>query len=173
MKNEWNLIRFIASSRVMLIICLPIIMLALLFKLSEKSKFKFLLLSFLLLGYLWLNIIVVLIRAFDNTFKGGIKIRKVILLFLMSVLIYSLVYYAIDNYYNNAFYESDEYKKDKNIKDHPILKYFDMIFFTSNIMATLGYNVDITPRNRIIKVVVIGQCFTSIFLLVVLFSRIV
>ena len=155
MKNEWTLIRFIASSRVMLIICLPIIILALLFKLSEKSKFKFLLLSFLLLGYLWLNVIVVLIRAFDNTFKGGIKIRKVILLFLMSVLIYSYVYYAIDNYYNNAFYESDEYKKDKNI------------------MATLGYNVDITPRNRITKAVVIGQCFTSIFLLVVLFSRIV
>ena len=83
------------------------------------------------------------------------------------------MYYAVDNYYDNSFYESDEYKKDKNNGSHPILQYFDMIFFASNIMATLGYNVDITPRNRIIKGLVIAQCFTSIFLLICLFSRVV
>ena len=116
MKNEWNLGRFLASSRVMLIIFMPTIMIALMVKLPEKSKLGFLLLSFILLMYLWLNIIIVLFRAFDNSFKGGVKLRKIILLFIISVLIYSLVYYAVDNYYDDAFYESVEYKKDKNRK---------------------------------------------------------
>jgi hypothetical protein len=171
--NEWTILRVIASSRIILFLFSVIILLTLGFKLPDKNKLGFLITAFILFVYLWINIIVVMVRAFDSSFKGGIKLRKILFLFIVSILTYSFIYYAIDNYFTDSFYESIEYKKDKNLKEHPILKFFDMMFFTINIMTTLGYNVDITPRNRIIKTVVASQCISSILLLIVLFSRVI
>lgn len=171
--NKWTILRIIASSRIMLFLFSIIILLTLGFKIPDKNKLGFLIISFILFVYLWINIIVVMVRAFDSSFKGGIKLRKILFLFIVSILTYSFMYYAIDNYFTDSFYESYEYKKDKNLKAHPIFKYYDMMFFTINIMTTLGYNVDITPRNRIIKTVVSSQCISSILLLIVLFSRVI
>ncbi len=171
--DEWTMIRIIASSRIILFMYSIIIILTLGFKIPDKNKLLFLIIAFILFIYLWINIIVVLFRAFDSSFKGGIKLRKILFLFIVSIMTYSFIYYALDNYFKDSFYESIEYKRDKNLKEHPILKFFDMMFFTINIMTTLGYNVDITPRNRIIKTIVAFQCISSILLLIVLFSKVI
>ena len=46
--DEWDLTRIIASSRVMLIITIPTILISLFAKLPKKSKLGFLILSFVL-----------------------------------------------------------------------------------------------------------------------------
>ncbi len=172
LKDVWNFSRIISSSRIMNIIILPVIFLSLFFDLAKKNKLIFLLIAVILLLYLWINIIFVIFRTFDPTFTKGIKLRKIILLLFASILIYSFVYYAFDNYFNDSFYESNEYKKNKET-ENSFEKYFEMVFYTTNIMATLGYTYDLSPKRKIIKSIVILQSLTSIILLLILISRIV
>jgi hypothetical protein len=59
----------------------------------------------------------------------------------------------------------------KEIELNPFLSYFDMTFFSMNIISTLGYNFDLSPKGRFLKFIVMTQCFASIVLLMILLSR--
>ncbi len=167
--GAWNLPRVLASSRILTFIYLPIIFLSLQFNIQEHNKLFFIGLSLVLLIYLWINLILVAYRALDKNFTGGLKIRKVITLFIMSTLTYAFFYYAMINYNVNAFQSIIGVKK---IVEHdPYLAYFDMTFFSANVITTLGYNFDFSPRFRFLKFIVMTQCFASIILLMILLSR--
>jgi hypothetical protein len=126
-------------------------------------------LSLLLLIYLWINLLFVAYRALDKNFTGGLKLRKVFTLFMMTTLTYAFFYYAIINYDIDAF---QSIFGEKKIVDHdPFLSYFDMTFFSMNVITTLGYNFDFSPKGRFLKFIVMTQTLASIILLMILLSK--
>ena len=167
--GAWNLPRIISSSRVLTFLYLPIILISLQFNIQRHNKKVFIWLSVILLIYLWINLFFVASRALDKKFTGGLKIRKVITLFIMSTLTYAFFYYAMINYNINEFQSVFGIKK--IVEQDPFLAYFDMTFFSMNIISTLGYNFDLSPKVRFLKFIVMTQCFSSIVLLMILLSR--
>jgi hypothetical protein len=167
--GAWNLPRVIASSRVLAIIYLPIILLSLQFNIQEHNKLAFVWLSMLLLIYLWINLLLVAYRALDKKFTGGLKIRKVITLFVMSTFTYAFFYYAMLNYDINSFQSIIGIRK--IVEKDPFLAFFDMTFFSAGIITTLGYNFDFSPKSRFLKLIVITQTLASILLLMILLSK--
>ncbi len=167
--GAWNLPRILASSRVLTFLYLPIILISLQLNIQKYNKFFFIGLSMILLIYLWINLFFVAYRALDKNFTGGLKIRKVITLFIMSTLTYAFFYYAMINYDIDSF--QSVVGIEKIVSQDPFLAFFDMTFFSMNIISTLGYNFDLSPRARFMKFIVMTQCFSSIVLLMILLSR--
>jgi hypothetical protein len=165
----WNIPRVLASSRILTFIYLPIILISLQFDIQEHNKIGFMVLSIVLLIYLWINLILVAYRALDKNFTGGLKIRKVVTLFIMTTLTYAFFYYAMINYNIFSFESVTGIKK--TIEKNPYLAFFDMTFFSSNIITTLGYNFDLGPKTRFLKFIIMTQCAASILLLMVLLSK--
>jgi len=167
--GAWNIPRVLASSRILTFMYLPIILLSLQFNIQDYNKKLFIGVSLVLLIYLWVNLILVAYRALDKNFTGGLKIRKVITLFLMTTLTYAFFYYAMINYDINSFKSFIGIKK--IIDNDPFLAFFDMSFFSLNVISTLGYNFDYSPNGRFLKFIVMTQCLASIVLLMILLSR--
>lgn len=167
--SVWNLPRILASSRVLTFIYLPIILLSLQFNIQDHNKLIFVGLATVLLIYLWINLIMVAYRALDKNFTGGLKIRKVITLFIMATLTYAFFYYSMLNYDIDSF--QSLFGTKKIIENDPFLAFFDMTFFSGNVITTLGYNFDFSPKGRLVKFIVMTQCFASIILLMILLSK--
>jgi len=167
--GAWNLPRVLASSRILTFMYLPIIFLSLQLNIQDHNKLFFIGLSLLLLIYLWVNLILVAYRALDKNFTGGLKIRKVITLFIMATLTYAFFYYAMINYDIDSF--QSLFGTRKIVENDPFLAFFDMSFFSLNVISTLGYNFDFSPKGRFLKFIIMTQCLTSIVLLMILLSR--
>jgi hypothetical protein len=168
--NVWNVSRIVSSSRIMSVLIYPIILITLYNDLPNKSKKGFLVIASSLLFYFWINIISVVIRAHDKTFIGTLKIQKLIMIFLAGIFIYGLVYYALYNYDNNSFKLSNDYKERIEPKS-PFKTYFDMTYFSTNILTVLALDYDIVPNSRIIQSLIITQVIISIVLIAILLSK--
>ena len=165
-KND--IFRFFASSKILTIITWPIILLVLFMKLQEKNIDVFLAISTFLLILLWINIILVSIRTFDPAFSGSTKFTKIILLVITTVLTYALFYTGYLTYEpEDTFFLPTDYLKNTSIWQ----RFFDMTFVSSNITATFGYNTDISPKGRFIKMIIMSQSLSTILLLIVLVSK--
>ena len=87
----------------------------------------------------------------------------------MTTLTYAFFYYAMINYDIDSF--QSIFGTRKIVDNDPFLAFFDMSFFSGNVISTLGYNFDFSPKSRFIKFIVLTQCFASIILLMILLSR--
>jgi hypothetical protein len=170
MQDVWNVARILASSRVMSVIIYPIIFLTLLNDLPHKNKKGFLVIASVLLFYFWLNIILVTIRSSDKAFIGKLKVIKLIFIFLAGIFVYGLMYHALYNYDNSSFNISNDFQKRMEPKSS-FKTYFDMTYFSSNILTSLSIDYDIIPNNRIIQFLVFTQIIISILLIAILLSK--
>jgi hypothetical protein len=166
----WNLSRIISSSRILSAITFIIIISSLSLKLDKKNKKGFLIVSCGLLLYLWLNLINVIKRTFDKNFSGYIKLEKILLIFVSTIFIYSLLYYAIYNYDNTSFTITKDYQK-RIDTDSTYKMYFDMSYFSINILTNIAFDTDIIPNNRIVQFIVVSQIIISLLLILILLAR--
>ncbi len=163
-----GIFRFFASSRILTVITWPIIFFLLFMKLEEKNITAFMGVSIGLLILLWLNVIFVSVRTFDPVFTGTTKFTKIVLVVITSVLTYALFYTGYLSYKpNDAFFLPADYMKNTSNWQ----RFFDMTFLSGNVTATLGYNSDITPKDRVIKFALLTQFLVTILLLIVVVAK--
>ena len=81
-----------------------------------------------------------------------------LLLFCLSIIIYSFVYYK--------FFTKDDFIYDTHLKkpQKAYNKYFEMLYFSVINQSTVGFG-DISPKSQMAKVVVMIQILTSFVLL--------
>jgi preprotein translocase subunit SecG len=147
-------------------ISVPIIFLSLFIDLPKKNKTLYLFVAFALIIYLWINVILNIKNTFSINNNRSIKIHKLIFIFITLFFTYSMLYHALYNYDNNNFKFEDKYQNNTTFEE-----YFDMGYFNSKLVATFGYNNDISPGTRITKFFIMTQILLNIFLIFILLSK--
>jgi len=181
--HKWNVYRVLASSRILLLITVPIILGVLSFNLPYRSPIGLISIGLSLLLYLTINISLVAFGLFNFYRYGrGIKIRKVIFIFLAFFLIYSLVYlslYNINAYNFKKITLSDDKNKIDDYQNEQELraewwfgfrKYYDMLYFSNEVISGTSFTKYI-PISDLAKLIIITQTILRYMLMGILLSK--
>jgi hypothetical protein len=165
MDGTIDMIRILASSRVLIGLTLVLIAYIMISKLYIRNKSRMLIISKFLIGYLWLNIALVITRSFHKNYST-INIRKVAFLLISIVLIYSLYYFT--SYINDQqIFNLDGIDENET----NILKiYGHFVYFTMSILstATLG---DTLPNTLNIKFIITTQYIVGLSIFTILITK--
>jgi len=159
-----DIIRILASSRVLISVTCVLIAYCVVRKLYINDKAQLLTISKFLIGYLWLNAALVLTRSFHKNYSS-INIRKVALILISIVLIYSLYYFA--TYINNPNVFNIE---GIDSKETNVLKiYGHFVYFTMSILSNaIG---DIAPKTLDMRLMIASQYVMNISIFTVLITK--
>jgi hypothetical protein len=164
MVGNIDIIRILASSRVLIGITLTIIAYCMISKLYTRNKSRMLIISKFLIGYLWLNIALVITRSFHKN-HSTINIRKVAFLLISIVLIYSLYYFTA--YINDPRIFNLEGIDEKETNVLKIYGHF--VYFTMSVLSNaIG---DIAPTTLGIRLMIATQYIMNISIFTILITK--
>jgi len=136
--------------------------------LSERTPKTFMVLSCLMVTYLWIVMICVAHRTYNPRMEPqSIRMIKIIVLLFCIIFCYASVYQAIFSLDNNAFSGNllAITKDTTSLED-----YGDFCYFSGVTLFTIGYG-DISPNSKLSRGFAISEMITSFLLLSIMFSR--
>jgi hypothetical protein len=160
------------NSRFTLILNIITVIITLLTNIKYYNPLMFLFVSIALLSGSVFSMFFVIMKVMHST----IKIEKVLFSIFSLIISYTLIYMALQNYDINSFHniiQPETNNKNNSILDNYkkfIRDFFDMSYFTTVTLATVGYG-DITPKSRTARFFVMTQILLGLFMISILFTK--